>query len=104
MDYYAVCNLDNMTVITVEPSERSATDTMHELAHPAQPHLVSPIRNMMIAPVESSIFVAYSEGRALEFDIDEVDGRLAPVVRIAQRRKKDSVAQLIRDSLAGYIG
>ena len=42
MGYYAILNLDDITVVTVEPSEWAALDTMYALAHPLHSHLIAP--------------------------------------------------------------
>ena len=86
MGYYAVLDLDDIRVATVEPSERSALDTMYALAHPPQPHLTPGIRNLLIVPVEEALFVAYGHGRELELVFDGSKSQIVPVVRIGQRR------------------
>lgn len=91
-EYYAVLNLDNCTVATVESSKRAAKDTTYALAHPAQPHLTPGARNILIVLVEAALFVAYSEGRALELVFDGTLSQVVPVVRIAQRRREDCIS------------
>ena len=86
--YHAVINLDTGTVVSIEPSGQSAQDTMYILMHPAKPHLFPPVRNMMVLPVEDSIFVAYSEGKWLEFDINDSDGTDAVNGMTPLRREK----------------
>lgn len=68
--YYAVCNLDDLTIVSIEPSEQSAQDTMFQLAHPAQPDLIPPLRNLLIIGVKVSLWIAYSEGMDLELVFD----------------------------------
>jgi len=91
MGFYAVLNLDDITVVTVEPSERAALDTMYALAHPPQPHLTPGVRNLLIVPVEAALFVASSEGVGLELVFDGSKSQIVPVVRIAQRREADCI-------------
>jgi len=93
-NYYAVLNLDDCTVVTVEPSKRSADDTMYALSHPAQPHLCPPMRNILIVPVDVALFIAYSEGKGLELVFDDSKSRVVPIVRIAQRRREDNIYKL----------
>jgi len=84
--YYAVINMDDGTVVSVEPSARSAQNTVAAIMHPAKPHLFPPVRNTWVKVVTEDIFIAYSDGKEIEFCIEgpvEPDGQLVPVVRVA---------------------
>jgi hypothetical protein len=71
--YLAVINMDDGTVVSIEPSAQSAQDTVQAIRHPRH-HLIEGVRTTLVMPVDESIWLAYSHGKALEFVIDDHAG------------------------------
>ena len=97
--FYAVLNLDDVTVVSIKTSTREATDTAHTLAN----HPETPVRNILILPVLRSLYIAWSVGVGLELELQDLGGLIVPVVRVARRRAadppKESTESLLRAAL-----
>ena len=97
--FYAVLSLDDLTVVSIKTSEALATDMAHTLAN----HPVTPVRNVLIVPVQKDLYIARALGNPLELVLEERDNRIVPIIRIAQRRASDppreSTESLLRAAL-----
>lgn len=83
--YYAVVNLDDGLVVSVESTTQAAQNTVEAIRQSAKPRLFPPVRTTLIMLVDRVIFVAYSEGKTLHFDVDSTHDsgkRLVPIVRV----------------------
>ncbi len=79
--YYAVIDLDNILVVSIESSERQVQAVVDGLHNPSTP-IVSPLRNTLVMPVDDSIWIAYSEGCEIEVDFEDKVGRINPIVKV----------------------
>lgn len=81
--YYAVVNLDDGLIVSIESTEQAAQDTVEAIRQSANPFSPS-VRTTLVMLVDRAIFVAYSEGKTLRFYVDDtgVVKRLVPIVRI----------------------
>jgi hypothetical protein len=80
--YYAVLDLDLIRVVTIEPSMRSAEETVDALRYPDHPTLIEGVQNTLIVEVGVDLWVAWSHGKDLELVFNGQQSQVVPVVRV----------------------